>query len=101
MQPMTDTESVVWQSFALDTLHFFENHKAESYQELDKSVLLKFKDFGVKMSIKVHYLSSYLDCFPAYLGDLIARQPMCRRVTVTFLFYLQNTFHPLQIRTLF
>ena len=33
-------------------------------------MLSKFKDLGKKMSIKVHYLFSYLDRFPTNLGDL-------------------------------
>ena len=33
-------------------------------------MLSKFKDLGVKMSIKVHYLFSDFDCFPINLGYL-------------------------------
>ena len=45
-------------------------HKAKNYQELVKNMLSKSKNLGTKMSIKVHYLFSHLDCFPANLGDL-------------------------------
>ena len=33
-------------------------------------MLSKFNDLGVKMSIKIHYLFSHLDCFSTNLGDL-------------------------------
>ena len=33
-------------------------------------MLSKFKDLGVKISIKFYYLFSHLDRFPANLGDL-------------------------------
>ena len=33
-------------------------------------MLSKFKDLDVKMSIKVRFCFSHLDCFPANLGDL-------------------------------
>ena len=62
VQSMTDMKSDAWQSFVLVTQNFFENHKPENYQELAENV---------KMSIKVYYLFSYLDCFPANLSDLI------------------------------
>ena len=67
---MTDTKSASWQSFLLVTQNFFGNRKAENYQELVKDMLSWFKDLGVKMSIKVHYLFSHFNRFPANLGDL-------------------------------
>ena len=33
-------------------------------------MLSKFKDLGVKISVKVRYLFSHLDCFPSNVGDL-------------------------------
>ena len=70
VQSMTDTESAAWQSFVLVAQNFLGNRKAENYQELVEGMLSKFKDLGVKMSIKIHYLFSHLDRFPANLGDL-------------------------------
>ena len=70
VQSMTDTESAAWQSFVLVTQNFLGNRKAENYQELVEGMLSKFKDLGVKMSVKIHYLFSHLDRFPANLGDL-------------------------------
>ena len=67
---MTDTESTAWQSFVLATQNFLGNYKVENYQELVENMFFKFKDLGVKMSIKIHYLFRHLDCFPVSFGDL-------------------------------
>ena len=67
---MTDMESAARQSFVLVTQNFLGNRKAENYQELVEDMLSKFKDLGVKMSIKVHYLFSHSDCFHTNLGNL-------------------------------
>ena len=66
---MTDTKSAAWQSFILVTQNFLGNQKAENYHELVKDMLSKFKELGMKMNIKVHYIFSHLDCFPTDLGN--------------------------------
>ena len=68
MHPMKDTEFAAWQSFVLVTQNFLGNRKAENYHELVEDMLSKFKDFGVEMNIKVHYLFSHLDRFSTNLG---------------------------------
>ena len=60
---MTDTEPATRQSFVLVTQNFLGNRKAENYEEFVEDMLSKFKDLGVKMSIKVHCLFSHLDRF--------------------------------------
>ena len=70
MHSMTDTESAAWQSFVLVTQNFLINRKAENYQELVEDMLSKFKDLGMKMRIKFHYLFNHLDRLPAKPGDL-------------------------------
>ena len=67
---MTDMEYAAWQSFDLVIQNFLGNRKAENYQELVENMLSKFKDLGVKMSIKVYFLFSHSDCFLANLGKL-------------------------------
>ena len=67
---MTDTEYTARQSFVLVIQNFYRNRKAENYQDLAEDMLSKFKDLGVKMSVKVHYFFSHLDRFPTNLGDL-------------------------------
>ena len=53
--------------FTVVTQNFIGNRKAKNYQELVEDMLSKFKDLGVKMSIKVYY---HLDRFPTNPGDL-------------------------------
>ena len=53
---------------------FLGNYKADNYSELVSEMLIKFKDLGCNMSIKVHYLHSHLDYFPENLGDLSEEQ---------------------------
>ena len=69
MHSSTHTQSAARQSFVLGTQNFRGNRKAENYQELLEDMLSKFKDLGVKMSIKVHYLFSHLDRFLTNLCD--------------------------------
>ena len=71
MDSETDTEFDPWQSFVLVAKNFLGNRKAENYQELVEDMPSKFKDFGVKMNIKAHYLFSHLHRFPTNLGDKI------------------------------
>ena len=64
---MTDTEPAAWQSFVLVTHNFFGNRKSENYQESVDDLLPKFNALGVKVSVKIHYLFSYLHRFLATL----------------------------------
>ena len=56
MHSMLGTKSAAWQLFILVTQNFLGNRKADNYQELVENMLFKFKDLGVKMSIKVQTL---------------------------------------------
>jgi len=73
VQSMPETESVAWQSFVLVTPNFLGNWKAKNYQMLVEDMLSMFKDLGVKMSIKVHYLFNHLDRYLQPLGALNKR----------------------------
>ena len=58
---MTNPESAARHSFVLITQNFLGNRKAENYQVLVENMLSKFRDLGVKMSIKVHYSGLHTD----------------------------------------
>ena len=66
---MTDLVFSAWNSFVLVVKNFLENFKAENYKELVVNMFSNFRDIGAKMSIKIYYLFSHLDCFPTNLGD--------------------------------
>ena len=50
------------------------NYKADNYFELVENMLSSFHQLCNKMSIKVHYIHSYLDDFPENLDNLIEKQ---------------------------
>ena len=50
------------------------NTKADNNKELIENMLFNFKNLGVKISIKVHYLFCHWDRFPENLGDLSEEQ---------------------------
>ena len=49
-------------------LIFLGNIKAENYNVLFEDLLEAYQTMGCNMSLKIHFLHSYLDCFPPYLG---------------------------------
>ena len=61
-------------SFSLVVKNFFGNTKADNYEELVKDMLFNFRNLGVKMSIKAHYLFCHLDRLPENLVDLSEEQ---------------------------
>lgn len=67
---MNDLESLAWKSFVAVTQNFLGNHKADNYVQLVEEMLVRFRDLGCNMSIKIHYLNSHLDQFQHNLGDL-------------------------------
>ena len=74
VKSMTVVESAAWISFSLVVKNFLGNTKADNYKEVVKDMLFNFKNLGMKMSIKVHYLFCHLDRFPENLGDLSKEQ---------------------------
>lgn len=71
---MNDVERLAWQSFVAVAQNFLGNHKADNYVELVEEMLVRFKDLGCNMSLKLHYLNSHLHHFQHNLGDLSEEQ---------------------------
>ncbi|KAI6647650.1 hypothetical protein LOD99_8615 [Oopsacas minuta] len=67
VQSMTNLESSACCAFWVVN-NFFGNNKVTKHIDLVNDMLSKFKDLGVNMSIKVHYLFSHLDHFLKTLG---------------------------------
>ncbi|XP_052563799.1 uncharacterized protein LOC128092860 [Culex pipiens pallens] len=61
-------ELKAWNWFKQVCENFLGNHKANNYAELVKKLLTSYKELGVNMSLKIHYLDSHLDFFPENLG---------------------------------
>ena len=67
---MTEMELNAWMSFK-DICHgFLGNVRAENYEELVENLLLHYHNLGCRMSLKIHFLHSYLPFFPSNLADV-------------------------------
>ena len=60
-------------SFVEVVKNIFGNYRADNYKEI-VNILGNFRVFGINMSIKKHFLHSYLDLFPENLGDVSDEQ---------------------------
>ena len=71
---MTVVETRAWKAFSKVVHNFLGNKRVDNYIELVEELLFSLQDLGCRMSIKVHYLHSYLREFPANLGDVSEEQ---------------------------
>lgn len=71
---MTDVEKNAWGAFVSVVRNFLGNRKSEDYKELVESLMESFHVLGCNMSIKMHFLNSHLEQFPANLGDVSDEQ---------------------------
>ena len=67
---MTAVEKRAWVAFVSVVKNFLGNDKAENYKDVVETMLQNYHHLGCNMSIKVHFLNSHLDEFPANLGDV-------------------------------
>ena len=71
---MTVAERAAWCSCVSMIRDFLGNTKASNYRNLMDVMLQNFQARGARMSIKFHYLFSYLDYFSENLGDISEEQ---------------------------
>ncbi|CAG9834269.1 unnamed protein product [Diabrotica balteata] len=74
MDKMETNEKAAWTSLKLVVTGFLGNKKNPNYKTIVADMLDNFKKLGCNMIIKVHYLHSHLDYFPANLGDVSEEQ---------------------------
>jgi len=55
-------------SFKFVVKGFLGNRRAQDYEELVNNLLLSYQTLGCNMSLKIHFLHSYLDFFPEKCG---------------------------------
>ena len=60
---MNDVEASAWCSYVLVIKNFLGSKKADNYEELVQNMLANFKNLGINMSIKLHFLHSHLDSY--------------------------------------
>ena len=71
---METKEKAAWTSFKLVVTGFLGNTKDPNYKTIVTDMLVNFKKLDCNMSIKVYFLHSHLDYFPANLGDISEEQ---------------------------
>ena len=54
--------------------NFLGNFKAEKYFDQMENIQTSFHQLGCKMSLKLHYINSYLDLLVENIGDLSEEQ---------------------------
>ena len=65
---LNEVELPAWNSFKALTAGFLGNKKAPNYVDLMNDLLGSYKNLGCRMSLKINFLHSHLDFFPANLG---------------------------------
>ena len=65
---LNDVEKAAWESFRNICQNFLGNHKTSNYKEKVNELLNSFEMMGYNMSLKIYFLNSHLDFFPANLG---------------------------------
>jgi len=71
---MKSVERDAWISFREVVNNFLGNRKDPNYVQIVETMLRKFQQLGCNMSLKVHFLHSHLDYFPANLGAVSEEQ---------------------------
>jgi len=64
---MTKEEKAAWQSFKEVTKKFLGNTKDSNYVNIVDKMVKNFKNMGCLMNLKIHFLHSHIDYFPANL----------------------------------
>mgnify|MGYP007063903776 CR=1 FL=1 len=65
---MKTVKNKAWKAFKEVALKFLGNYKHPNFKCVVENMLLKYKDMGCSMSLKLHFLYSHLDYFPENLG---------------------------------
>jgi hypothetical protein len=71
---MFATEKAAWKAFRGVVTKFLGNMRDANYADVVSTMLDAFKDLGCDMSLKFHFLHSYLDYFPETLRYLNEEQ---------------------------
>ncbi|UYV70241.1 hypothetical protein LAZ67_7002262 [Cordylochernes scorpioides] len=65
---LNEVEAAAWNSFRNVCKNFLGSVKVENYRDIVNDLLLSYKALGCNMSLKIHFLHSYLDFFLDNLG---------------------------------
>ena len=70
-------EKEAWNQFSLVINNFLGNNKSSSYESIVPEFLSSYKTLSARMSLKVHFLHSHLDFFPANMGEVSGEHGEC------------------------
>ena len=65
---LASVELHAWSSFVEVVHQFLGNYKSNDYKKVVREMVTSFQALGCRMSIKLHFLDSHVDYFPANLG---------------------------------
>ena len=71
---LTSIELRAWKAFKWLCANFLGNKKSPSFKRGVENLLEAYKEMGCQMSLKIHFLHSHLDFFPANLGAVSDEQ---------------------------
>ena len=69
-EDLNETERNAWLSFKRIFKDCLGNHKAANYQDVLQDLLTSYKAMGCNMNLKILFLESRLDFFPANLCEV-------------------------------
>ena len=67
-------EKIAWKTFKDVIENFLGNYRAPNYIQLVKKLLSVYKAMKCNISLKIHFLHSHMDFFPANLGAVSDEQ---------------------------
>jgi hypothetical protein len=73
-EKLNHIELRTWRSFKNVTHDFLGNKKVENYEEIIKELITHYCKMGCWMSLKIHFLHSYLNFFPQNVGAISDEQ---------------------------
>lgn len=71
---LSEIEKEAFNCIKLVVQNFLGNRRAPNYEELVGNMIRAFKNMGVNMSLKIHFLADHLDFFPENLGAVSDEQ---------------------------
>lgn len=71
---LVSVELQAWNSFVEVVHKFLGNNKSHDYEKVVQQMVTNFQALGCRMSIKMHFLDSHVDYFPANLGTYSEEQ---------------------------
>ena len=74
---LSDAELSTWQLLKSVVTNFLGNHWSVEYENKIEELLKSFHQLRAWMSVKLHFLRTYLDYFPKNCGDLSEEQGEC------------------------